>query len=88
MWDWKTGRYMKIMSPWLWAPVITIIGLCTVSAYLFNQNAIYARKNRELLLQNDSVLSVNLDMVNELNKLKKASCTAAGEPNRVKPVKK
>ena len=82
----ETGRYMKIMSPWLWAPVIAITGL--VSGYLFNRNAVYERKNRELLLQNDSILSVNLDMANELNKFKKASCTTAGEPNRVKPVKK
>ena len=84
----ETGRYMKIMSPWLWVPVISITGLCTIIGYLFNQNAVYARKNRQLLLQNDSILSVNLDMANELNKLKKASYTTAGELNRVKPVKK
>jgi len=82
----ETGRYMKIMSPWLWVPAIAITGL--VSGYLFNQNAVYAQKNRELLLQNDSILSVNLDMANELNKLKKASYTTAGEPNCVRPVKK
>ena len=84
----ETGHYMKATSPWLWAPVIAITGLCTVSGYLFNRNAVYARKNRELLLQNDSILSVNLDMANELNKLKKASCTAAGELNGVRPAKK
>jgi hypothetical protein len=84
----ETGRYMKFISPWLWAPVITITGLCTLSGYLVNQNAVYARKNRALLLQNDSILSVNLDIANELNKLKKAPCTTAGEPNRVKPIKK
>ena len=42
------------------------------SSWLLNRNSVYARQNRELLLQNDSVMSVNLDLMNELDRLKKA----------------
>jgi len=63
---------MNARSPWLLVPVVIIIILFTVSSWLFSQNKAYARKNRELVLQNDSILSVNLDLINELDKVKKA----------------
>ena len=63
---------MKAGSSWWLVPFAIIIILFAVSSYLLNQNKVYARKNRELLLQNDSVLSVNLDLLNELDRLKKS----------------
>ena len=63
---------MNARSPWLLVPVVIIIILFTVSSWLLSQNNAYARKNRELVLQNDSILSVNLDLINELDKVKKA----------------
>jgi len=70
---------MNARSPWVLVPLVIIIGLFAAGSYLLNQNTAYARKNRELLLQNDSVLSVNLDLMNELDKLKS---------NRPKPEKR
>lgn len=63
---------MNVRSSWLLVPFVIIIILFAVSGYLLNENKAYARKNRELLLQNDSVLSVNLDLLNELDRLKRS----------------
>lgn len=41
--------------------------------YLAKQNNSYRTENRSLLLQNDSLLSINLGLINELRKYKKDS---------------
>lgn len=62
---------MKARSPWQLVPVLMTVVLFAISGYLLNRNNAYARRNRKLMIQNDSVISVNLDLMNELGRLKK-----------------
>jgi hypothetical protein len=61
---------MKSRLTWLIVPLIIIFALSAICGYLLNQNAGYAKNNRQLLLQNDSVLSANLSLRDELEKMK------------------
>lgn len=45
-----------------------ILTLSLVSGCLYHQNEVYRYENRQLILQNDSVLSVNIELKNLLNK--------------------
>lgn len=45
----------------------------TVNGILFQQNRSYKHQNRELILQNDSILSVNLELINQTNRSHKVS---------------
>ncbi len=47
--------------------------ISVVCGYLVKQNAVYKTENRTLLLQNDSLLSINMDLENELRKYKRNS---------------
>lgn len=62
---------MNSRTRWQLVSAGMVLVLFTVSGYLFDRNNAYARRNRELILQNDSVISVNLDLMNELDRLKK-----------------
>ena len=55
--------------------ITVFLGIATAGAdvYLLERNIQYSRQNRELLLKNDSVLSVNLELANELKRLKKTT---------------
>jgi hypothetical protein len=61
-------------------PVFILLGLMvvsfTVNAILYQQNRSYRSHNRELILQNDSILSVNLELVNQTNKGRRVSMVA------------
>ena len=58
-------------------PVVTLLALMvvsvTVNAILYQQNRSYRTHNRELILQNDSILSVNLELINKTNKSNRVS---------------
>jgi hypothetical protein len=44
-----------------------------VNAILYQQNRTYKHHNRELILQNDSILSVNLELINGHSRTNKVS---------------
>lgn len=46
---------------------LAVISLA-VNGLLYQQNLTYKHHNRELILQNDSIISVNLELVDTLNK--------------------
>lgn len=58
-------------------PVVILLALMvvsvTVNAILYQQNRSYRSHNRELILQNDSILSVNLELINKTNKANRVS---------------
>ena len=41
-----------------------VVVLLVMNAYLYRQNNNYRHQNRTLILQNDSILSVNLELIN------------------------
>jgi hypothetical protein len=41
-----------------------VVLLLLMNAYLYQQNNNYRHQNRTLILQNDSILSVNLELTN------------------------
>jgi hypothetical protein len=45
----------------------------TVNGILYQQNRTYRHHNRELILQNDSILSVNLELINHNQKTRRVS---------------
>jgi hypothetical protein len=47
---------------WQWLMGITVVTLIIAAVYLKQQNDHLVKENRHLILQNDSVLSVNLEM--------------------------
>jgi hypothetical protein len=57
--------------------VVFLLGLMvasvTVNGILFQQNRSYKHQNRELILQNDSILSVNLELINQTNRTNRVS---------------
>lgn len=50
----------------------------TMNGLLYQQNRTYRHHNRELILQNDSILSVNLELVNQATKGRRV--TMVGNP--------
>lgn len=58
-------------------PVVILFLLMVVSiamnGVLYQQNRSYRHHNRELILQNDSILSVNLELVNQADKTHRVS---------------
>ena len=57
--------------------VMLLLGLTvasiTVNGILYRQNRTYKYQNRELILQNDSILSVNLELINQSSRSTKVS---------------
>ncbi len=47
--------------------MVVIVFLMVFVGFLYNQNKEYRNKNRELIIQNDSVLSVNVELKTILN---------------------
>ena len=58
-------------------PVFILLGVMVASiaanGILYQQNRSFRSQNRELILQNDSILSVNLELVNQTNKSRRVS---------------
>jgi hypothetical protein len=59
---------MKLKNP-LWA-FLVILGLVITCAVLFNQRSTYRLENRHLILQNDSLMSVNIELTQQLDTTK------------------
>ncbi|WP_315822888.1 hypothetical protein [Paraflavitalea speifideaquila] len=53
--------------------ILFILALLSLSACLFKQRVSYKLKNRELILQNDSLMSVNIELKRELEKVQENS---------------
>ena len=53
-------------------PILLLSGVVLISllvnGMLYRQYQSYKHQNRTLILQNDSILSVNLELINDLNK--------------------
>lgn len=58
-------------------PVVILLTLMVasiaVNGVLYQQNRSYRIHNRELILQNDSILSVNLELINQNQKTRRVS---------------
>lgn len=58
-------------------PVFILLGVMVASiaanGILYQQNRSYRHHNRELILQNDSILSVNLELINQNQKTRRVS---------------
>lgn len=58
-------------------PVLILLGVMVASiafnGILYQQNRSYRHHNRELILQNDSILSVNLELINQNQKTRRVS---------------
>jgi hypothetical protein len=50
-----------------------MVASITVNGILYQQNRTYKHHNRELILQNDSILSVNLELINGHGRANKVS---------------
>jgi hypothetical protein len=50
-----------------------MVASMAVNAILYQQNRTYKHHNRELILQNDSILSVNLELINGHSRTNKVS---------------
>ena len=46
----------------LWVSGGIVLALTVVSGCLFQQNRVYESENRRLILQNDSIMSVNIEL--------------------------
>ncbi len=55
-----------------WIPLCCIIALLVAGAMLKKKNVELASKNKRLVLQNDSILSVNIVLEKQLAKLQKS----------------
>ena len=53
--------------PFIFLLSVVIISLL-MNGVLYRQNQSYRNRNRTLILQNDSILSVNLELINTLNR--------------------
>ncbi len=52
--------------------VLIVTVLLFVIGFLFVENRFYKNKNRELLLQNDSVISANIEIKNSIDSISKS----------------
>jgi len=58
--------FIKLRSAVLFILIGGVIILTGATGFLYRQNKLYQKKNRELILKNDSVLSVNIELMNAL----------------------
>lgn len=66
----------------LWLFILLIIVLGAMSSCLYVSNAAYRQQNRDLIIQNDSVISVNIGLTRELEYYKRTSLAGAGNNER------
>lgn len=48
--------------------VIALVLLTTVGSCLYSENRYYKKANRELIIQNDSIISVNIELKSAVNR--------------------
>ena len=51
----------------LLAMFIALVLVTTVGSCLYNENKYYKKANRELIIQNDSIISVNIELKSAVN---------------------
>jgi hypothetical protein len=66
-------RFFRGNSPVLLALVVLIMSLIIVNGCLYKSNRTYRQENRNLIIQNDSVLSINIELNEQLNNYKRAA---------------
>lgn len=57
---------------------LVVLGLFFLSGYLYSDNKSYREKNSQLILQNDSLLSVNLRLKTDSIKIEQLGYTKQG----------
>lgn len=62
---------MKYRLLFQWIPLCCIIALLVAGAMLKQKNVALEAKNKRLMLQNDSILSVNIELEKHFSKLQK-----------------
>jgi len=72
----RVGKYILITL------IGAILTLTLLSSYLFHENRIYQSENRKLIIQNDSILSANMELKNFLQNRKPSSTTFTEERPR------
>lgn len=55
-----------------WIPLCCIIALLIAGALLKQKHSDLASKNKRLMLQNDSILSVNIELEKQLSRLQRS----------------
>lgn len=53
--------------------LVMMVASIAFNGILYQQNRSYRTQNRELILQNDSILSVNLELINQNQKTRRMS---------------
>jgi hypothetical protein len=56
--------------------VVLILGLLAACGILFKRSTSYSLKNRQLILQNDSLMSVNIELTHQLHIMQSNASTA------------
>jgi cell division protein FtsL len=59
---------MKASSSILFLLLLVIAVLMVINSLLYQQNRTYKTANRELIIKNDSILSVNLELNHVINR--------------------
>lgn len=68
----KRFRFFRSNSPVLLILIAISVILIVINGCLYKTNKVYRRENRDLIIQNDSVLSINIELNEELNNYKRA----------------
>ncbi|HEY0354909.1 MAG TPA: hypothetical protein VGC29_01820 [Flavisolibacter sp.] len=58
---------------------LAVVLLATAGSFLYSQNMYYKKANRELIIQNDSIISVNIKLKSALNGNMKSASKASFE---------
>jgi hypothetical protein len=64
---------MKVKQAWFPVLFIGIILLFLLNCYQFRQNSLYKGQNRELILQNDSLIAVTIELKRQVAPPEKAT---------------
>ena len=67
----KVGKIKITLLFWLFILLLIVLG--AMSSCLYVSNSFYRRQNRELIIQNDSVISANIGLAKELDYYKRIS---------------
>ena len=59
---------MKARSPLFIFLFLGLAGMLVLNGFLYNKNAFYKHQNKALIIQNDSILSANIELKQELER--------------------
>ncbi len=72
---------MKSKAVSFFLPVLIICILLFLNGSLYVRNNYYKKENRALLLQNDSIISVNIELKEIINKITNGDFKTANQKN-------